>query len=100
MEFDEEADLCLKGGRVTHAKFEDYDRAVAAAEYYRKATNVMFYVFWALFFTMVLVVFLYYDTQDFKVDGAAWHGCTAVVCGAVAIVYLLYRLFDCLAYVF
>mmetsp|Transcript_7103 Transcript_7103/g.17310 ORF Transcript_7103/g.17310 Transcript_7103/m.17310 type:complete len:115 (-) Transcript_7103:259-603(-) len=99
MEYDRE-DLCLKGGKVQHARFRDYDRAVQASEFYRNMTSMMTFVFWACFFTMVLVVFLYYDLQDFRMSDSAWYGAAVVVCVGFAAVYLLFRLFDCLAYVF
>eukprot|EP00465_Bigelowiella_longifila_P003722 CAMPEP_0185259458 /NCGR_PEP_ID=MMETSP1359-20130426/8226_1 /TAXON_ID=552665 /ORGANISM="Bigelowiella longifila, Strain CCMP242" /LENGTH=82 /DNA_ID=CAMNT_0027845369 /DNA_START=95 /DNA_END=340 /DNA_ORIENTATION=+ len=65
-------DIGLKGGKIQYAKFEDYDKAVAAAEFYRKMALTTSWIFWVAFFSMVLVVFLYYDLQDFQVEGAAW----------------------------
>ncbi|GAB5368005.1 hypothetical protein AAMO2058_001280600 [Amorphochlora amoebiformis] len=93
--------LRLKGGTTTKFnKFLNYDEAVRAANCHQMLTDIMFYVFWVAFFTMVLVVFLYYDLNNFKLQGAAWYGSATVVCGSIAVIYLLYRLFDCLAFVF
>eukprot|EP00466_Bigelowiella_natans_P021689 jgi/Bigna1/91563/estExt_fgenesh1_pg.C_1060044 len=71
-------DIGLKGGKIQYSKFEDYDKAVAAAEFYRKMALTTSWIFWVAFFTMVLVVFLYYDLQDFQVEGAAWYGAAVV----------------------